>query len=145
MLFGDTIKDPMFGELELNRGGTERFWRGRVVFAPTNDLVRVIFWHLEDSIPNIQKDFYRELENRYFEMTHDIGEHIRTAYLRSKGPLPNEDIWKVFKLVEFTFPSASGLSKGLFEWDMYFSYDSQKPNFLVEMKNWSPEECYSGE
>lgn len=145
ILRGETIKDPMFGDLELNRAGTERFWTGKIIFAPTNDQIRVNFWYLEDAVANIQKNFYRELENGYSELSNSIGKCLHKEYLRAKGELAYGEVWNVFKLVGFTFPSASELVEGSFEWDMFYSYDPDKPDFLVEMKNWLPEECYSGE
>ena len=145
IIFGETITDPMFGDLLLNQRGTERFWEGNIVFAPTNQNIGITLWHLEGRVDNAQKNFYRELENRYSEMLNEIGPCLLREFLKKNDLGDDCDIWKVFKFVGFTFPTASGLIKGSFEWDMFYSYDEGKPPFLVEMLNWQPEECYSGE
>lgn len=133
--YGLLIRDKLLGE----------HWKGRIEFEPTAEEIDIYIFDLEIEISEQQREFYRELQRRYFEFSEDIADLLHKSYINSIGYLEREEIWEKFKLTGLTFPLLKNLNADSFFWDLYYSYEPNKPSFVVEMKNWQPEECHSGE
>lgn len=142
---GKTINDPMFGELRLNRISSDHYWYGKVRFAPIEDEITIYISELEDRVSKEYRQFYIELEDRYSGLVEPVVDCLHKAYNESNGNLSRQDVWKLFRLTAVSFPTIKEIGKQFFQWDLYYSYDLNKPAFNVEMKNWRPEDCYSGE
>jgi hypothetical protein len=143
-LFWKSIDDPMFGILMFNKL-TADHWRGKVNFAPTGKEITIYLFDLKDKVSEEHKQFYVELENRYSEIVENIGDLLHKTYTSSIEDLSRQDVWKTFGLTAVSFPLINKLKASLFTWDIYYSYHPEKPTFVVEMDNWQPKECYSGE
>jgi hypothetical protein len=144
-LFGKSFGDEMFGKLHFNRMSFQHYWQGKVKFVPTNSEIDIYLIDVEDKVFEEHKKFYKELEKRYPKIKEEII-NILDNPPQAMGYLPHTDFDK-FILIGLSFPTVKELQESSFQWDMYFSYDNQKPSFSVGMENWKPDkdECFSGE
>jgi hypothetical protein len=146
IFFGrEKIEVNFFGELTLYK--TEpRHWRGNVNFAPTEEKVFIYIFDEGNGIKEIYKKFYIDLENKYCEFADEIAVLLqKTLKETGRGTLSHESVWKQFKLAGISFPLLKELESPIFEWDLDYSFNSEHPKFLVEMRNWKPENCYFSE
>jgi hypothetical protein len=143
-LFNKSIEDEKFGTLIFSKL-TKDAWRGKAYFEPTGNEIDIYIFDLEDKVSNIHKVFYQELELRYSTIIDKIADLLHKEYIAAGGNILRQDVWKKFKLAGITFPFVKTFNEGSFEWDMYYSYAPKMDNFLIEMKEWSPEECSAGE
>lgn len=144
VLFYKTINDEMFGQLKFNRL-TKECWEGKAMFHPTNSEIDIYLFDLEDKVLEEHKQFYKELEERYLEITKHITNILQDPR-RSMGYSIHRDFNK-FNLAGFSFPSVKSLKELSFSWDMFFTHNSEKLNLSIGMENWKPDkdECYFGE
>ncbi len=139
------VLNQMFGELKLNRESSQRFWRGNVIFAPTQSPVALFLFDLDSGLTKAHIDFYLELEAKYDGLKAEIAMALAKEYTSSVNTLDQDAVWKTFSIVGISIPFETSIRTGSFEWDLYFSYDAQRPDFLIEMSQWSVEACYAGE
>lgn len=134
----------MFGQLKFNRL-TKECWKGKAMFHPTNSEIDIYLFDLEDKVSEEHKQFYKELEERYSEITKDI-----TAILQdppnSMGYSPHKD-FNEFNLLALSFPIVKSLKESSFDWDMFFTHNFEKIKLSIGIQNWKPDkdECYFGE
>lgn len=142
-VLGNSINDPMFGELVLDRSSSEGHWKCGMIFGPTNELTTLYFFDIESPVKQEQRVFYARLEVEYDSFKDRIAEILRSLYIEIIGPLSEKDVWSEFTLNGITVPSSDSLVNGLFEWDLYYVHNKDRREFLIEMRNWVPVEGYS--
>ena len=139
-LFTKTIEDEMFGKLTSNRLSGQ-YWQGKIKFVPAKSEIYIYIWDLEDNVSREHKQFYKELELRYLEITKDIA-HLLNDPPESMGDSPHKE-FNEFNLVSLSFPSVKSLNTSSFDWDMCFSLGSEKVDLSIGMENWklNKDEC----
>jgi hypothetical protein len=134
--------DPLFGVVKFRRTfgivGTG-FWQGEINFAPLGKLVEVYITVGKGGILESQRDFYRQVEQRYSEIIDDAHKVLHETLLQymqlyfSKYTL--EEILQDCELNSIYIPSFKETDT---EWGLSFIYIPHKESYTVYFDGWKP-------
>jgi hypothetical protein len=143
----DTFKpnekvDPLFGVVKFRRTFGfigAGFWQGKVNFAPLGKLVDIYFTAGKGGILETQRDFYRQVEQRYAEIidrTHKILYETLHQYMPTYcSEYTREEIVEDCELVSIQIPNFSEPNA---EWSLSFMYTPHKQSYSIYFDDWKP-------
>ena len=125
-----TVEDPVFGVLKLEGG----LWTGETLFAPLGRTLQIMVKAGEEGPSESQREHYRQVEERYPELTRAIEQALRQL-VRDVGAGPPGDS----RFEDFTLESMAidPVNDGPVRWELWFGW-SHDPEwaFTVYLEDW---------
>ena len=134
--------DPLFGVVKFHRTFIivgAGFWRGKVNFVPTGNLVEISVSAGKSGILETQRDFYRQIQQRYADIidgTHKILHETLRQYMPTWfSEYTHEEILDDCELDSIYIPD---LRETKAEWSLSFMYVSHKQSYSIYFDDWKP-------
>ena len=131
------ISDPFFGDLRYQRHAC--FWEGCKLFSPVNREVEFTLEADEQGPTEQQRQFFRDLESRYPELSHPVEKLLleeRTMW--TQEPLTGS-VWDEFVLEGFDIPKCDAPR---LNWELGFQSSSSGYCYMVAMSGWEPQSVH---
>jgi hypothetical protein len=135
--------DLLFGLLKFRRAFGffgAGFWEGEVDFAPVRKRVKIYIEAGRRGVSESQRDFYRELEQRYEELTEAIQNVVVDQpygyygynFFGKKFPEPR---WQDYELNSVFIPSSKKTDA---EWNLSYRFLPMGEYYIVYFEGWKP-------
>ena len=135
--------DIVFGDLTFERSFYfvgSGYWRGETYFSPLQRKVKVGIRAERCGIVDGHREFYRELERRYHELSEPIKDVLLEVPLRYFGPdffgkMVPDLRWEDFELDLISLPTARGREKA---WNLSYRFIPHASFYSVTFEGWEP-------
>jgi hypothetical protein len=144
-VFSDVFKpkrkvDSVFGTVEYRKPlFSFSFWQGEVLFSPLKKRVKVYVAAGSSGISESQREFYRELEKRYHELTDAICKILFETLAIYWGDMFREqkpqEFWRGFELERLFIPKPK---KSTDYWELTYLHPLYNNTYTIYLDGWKP-------
>lgn len=132
--------DSVFGAIKYRKPFFHfGFWQGEVLFSPLATRVDIYIVAKKMGVLESQRKFYRELEQRYAEMTEAICKTLFETLAAYWGDRfreqEHQDFWQDFELERVFIPKPKEPTD---YWELSYLHTPDKQSYTVYFSGWEP-------